>query len=326
MIERLGERNATAVSVLTAALRLGGQVDACQTAHARASAGLCLAATLAAMHPCPKAGGAAEIMALAKNWTAWARSSAPQAVVDALALLGDPQAAARGARAHGGGASFVARLLPAARFALHWLFGICGIGPPALRQSGLGWDAQLATLACALGHKTVVLAASANDNGLLHQEFVDFDVPEPLGWAAIPDEGAASGTNDMQRCLRPFQWAERDREAGLRAEARRHEQLRASLRSSAKFMLGPSEPCALRFGPNRSTLDAVGRFKACRVPRPRSPTSDAKACYAWCEGGMSQAYSAASLLQVRSIKATRGGGSRRHGSMALGRKRTANGV
>ena len=171
-----------------------------------------------------------------------------------------------------------------------------------------------------------LLAASANDNGLLHQEFVDFDVPEPLGWAAIPDEGAASRTNDMQRCLRPFQWAERDREAGLRAEARRHEQLRASLRSSAKFMLGPSEPCALRFGPNRSTSDAVGRFKACRVPRPRSPTSDAKACYAWCEGGMSQAYSAASLLQVRSIKATRGGGSRRHGSMALGRKRNANGV
>ena len=323
MIQRLGERNATAVSVLATALRLERQVDACQTVHAGAPVGLCLAATLVAMHPCPKAGGAAEIMTLAKNWTAWAKRSTPQAVVDALTHLSDPQAAARDERAHGGGASFLARLLPAARFALHWLFGICGIGPAVLRQSGLGWDAQLATLACALGHKTVVLAASSNDNGLLHQEFVDFDVPEPLGWAGIPDEGAASGTNDMHRCLQPFQWAERDREAGIRTEAMRHEQLRASLVSTAKFMLGPSEPCALRFGPNRSASDdAVGRFKACQVPRLsiRSPTSDAKACWAWCEGGMSQAYSATSLLQVRSIKAARGGGPRRHGTG--GRKRS----
>lgn len=322
MIQRLGERNATAVSVLATALRLGRQVGVCQTKHPDASVGLCLAATLSAMHPCPKAGGAAEIMTLAKNWTAWAKWSSPQAVVDALTHLSDPQAAARDERAHGGGPSFVARLFPAGRFALHWLFGICGIGPPVLRQSGLGWDAQLATLACALGHKTIVLAASSNDNGLLHQEFVDFDVPERLGWPGIPDEGAASGTNDMHRCLQPFQWAERDREAGIRTEAMRHEQLRASLVSTAKFMLGPSEPCALRFGPNGSASDAVGRFKACRVPRPRSPTSDAKACWAWCEGGMSQAYSATSLLQVRSIKAARGGGPRRHGTGAGGgRKR-----
>ena len=320
MVQRLGERNTTAVSVLATALRLERQVGECQTTYPDASVGLCLAATLATMHPCPKAGGAAEIMTLATNWTAWAKRARPQAVVNALAHLSDPQAAARDDRAHGGGPSFVARLFPAGRFALHWLFGICGIGPPILRQSGLGWDTQLATLACALGHKTVVLAASSNDNGLLHQEFVDFDVPEPLGWAGIPDEGAVSGTNDMNRCLQPFRWVQRDRAAGIRAEAMRHEQLRASLVSTHKFMLAPGEPCALRFGPNGSVSDEVERFKACRVPRPRSAMSDDKACWAWCDGGMSQAFSATSLLQVRSIKAARGrwqgfGGRKRSGRL-----------
>ena len=197
----------------------------CLHRHPATSIGMCLAATLSAMHPCPKAGGGGEIMGLARNWTAWAKQSAPRAVVDALSHLSHPQPAAHEA-ADGEPGSFAARLFPAGRFALHWLFGICGIGPPILRHSGMGWDAQMATLACALGHKTVVLAASSNDNGLLHQEFVDFDVPEPFGWPAIPDQGAAAGTNDMQRCLQPFRWALLDRAAGRRAEARRHEQFR----------------------------------------------------------------------------------------------------
>ena len=59
--------------------------------------------------------------------------------------------------------------MPSHRLALHWIYSICGVGPLYAR-TGLGWDAMLATLACALGYKTVVLAASPNDNGLLHQE------------------------------------------------------------------------------------------------------------------------------------------------------------
>ena len=38
-----------------------------------------------------------------------------------------------------------------------------------------------------------------------------------------------------------------------------------------------------------------------------STPSDGKACWAWCDGAMSQAYSATSLLQVRSFKPVRGG-------------------
>ena len=78
--------------------------------------------------------------------------------------------------------------------------------------------------------------------------------------------------------------------------------------STRKFMLGPSEPCALRFGPDGRFSDEVERFEACGVPGPGvSMPSDGKACWAWCDGAMSQAYSATSLLQVRSFKPVRGG-------------------
>ena len=294
MVVRLGQRSESAVSTLVASLRLERQVRMCQTQHPTTSAAVCLAAALFSMNPCPRAGGAGEVQGLANGWVRWARRSTPQAVIAALAQLSDGASGRRGLVE-----GFPASLFPAGRFGLHWLFGICGKGPNHLKNFDWGWDALLGTLACALGHKTVVLAASSNDNGLLHQEFVDFDVPAPFGWQGIPRDAAA--TNDMARCLRPFDWAKRDTADGRRAEAHRHQQFRAHLQQTHKFMLGSDEPCELRFGPERRFASVEEQFESCRVPVDVSTRpSLAKACYAWCDGTMSQAYSATSLLQLRS--------------------------
>ena len=156
------------------------------------------------------------------------------------------------------------RLMAAHRLALHWLFSICGVGPYHAR-GGLGWDAMLAALACTLGYHSVVLAASPNDNGLLHQEFVDFDLPPDYGWGVPP----AGATNDVGYCASPFAWPAADKRAGPRAVGHRRRELLAYWERIGKFVL-PAQPtdgvvpasdahtaarCTLRFG--AGGLDAV---------------------------------------------------------------------
>jgi hypothetical protein len=87
---------------------------------------------------------------------------------------------------------------------------------------------QLARLACMLGVFTVILGfrcgarptsppfqaqrspptdaafepacSSPNDNGLLHSELVDFDLPAGVGWDGQPE----GGLNPVERCLAPL--------------------------------------------------------------------------------------------------------------------------
>ena len=105
------------------------------------------------------------------------------------------------------------RFMASHRYALHWIYSICGVGPFYMgrgQRGGLGWDALLATLACLLGHQTIILTASPNDNGLLHQEFVDFELPSHLGWSSSTttttsrrggsDKHKSAATNDAERC------------------------------------------------------------------------------------------------------------------------------
>ena len=75
-----------------------------------------------------------------------------------------------------------------------------------------------------------------------------------------------------------------------------------TLAKSEKFMLGPAEPCTLRFGPDDRSLNEMQRFEACLIPGPADmsrPPTLAKACWAWCDGTMSQAKAHASLLSIR---------------------------
>ena len=65
----------------------------------------------------------------------------------------------------------------------------------------LGLDAMLATLSCLVGRDAVVLTRSSNDNGVMHQEVVDFDLPVSLGGWGDPGPGAL---NEFTRCAAPF--------------------------------------------------------------------------------------------------------------------------
>ena len=143
-----------------------------------------------------------------RSWLQYARAADPSELVRSLRGLGD-----------GGNVSSGGR-----RFALHWIYGICGVGSP-LQTTGVGWDGLLAMLACTLGHQAVVLAASSNDNGLLHQELVDYDLPRGLGWPTIRGR---RGINSVSKCAAPFGWARADREQGLHAERARRRALLAT--------------------------------------------------------------------------------------------------
>jgi hypothetical protein len=144
---------------------------------------------------------------------------------------------------------------------------------------------------------------------LLHQEFVDYDLPPGLGWDA-PADGAI---NSVKRCLSPFGFAEADKREGPAAVAARRRQMHEHWRASGKFVLPrqasaelvAAQPdaaagtnCALHFGPGDNP---AGDAAACSISGKdeESPPSAGKACYAWCEGAYSQAHSAVSLFHVQ---------------------------
>ena len=116
------------------------------------------------------------------KWTYAAARMRPEQLIETFLALGDDERwAARGPAAE-------PRLSEAERFGVHWLWGACGLGT-------FGMDRLLTALACLLDYGAVVLAASSNDNGLLHQEMVDFELPEGLGWGhGPPPRGEASAS------------------------------------------------------------------------------------------------------------------------------------
>ena len=65
------------------------------------------------------------------------------------------------------------------RFGIYWVYSYCGAGhvndDDEDDSSQAGLDMLVAVLACTLGRKTVVFAANPNDNGLIHQELVDYE-------------------------------------------------------------------------------------------------------------------------------------------------------
>jgi len=244
-------------------------------------------------HPCEGADPHGQLRHLVMLWMRRARRRSPTTVVAELLSIGSDSGP---------------RYMQSHQLQLLWIYSICGVGPFYAR-GGLGWDAMIATLACLLGHGTVVLAASPNDNGLMHQEFVDFDLPAGLGWSRPARPG---GTNNMSQCLQPFPFAKADKREGSRAVAHRRRELRDHWQRSEKFLMpqddttdfvlparaaGKALACKLRFG---NGADIAGDVDACQLTpadEESQPTAK-KACYAWCDGAMTQAASAASLLQV----------------------------
>ena len=159
-----------------------------------------------------------------------------------------------------------------------------------------------------LGVHTVILAASPNDNGLLHQELVDFALPDGLGWQA---RNASAPPPPAEQCVRLFGFAKADAAVGASAEQHRRQQQLRFWRGSGRFVQpsrpaphghardAQAPPCELAFGaPGGDPAGAVG---ACTItPQDEeSPPSASKACYMWCAGALSQSHAPASLFHTR---------------------------
>ena len=234
LLTSLQARNASGLEELVDLIGVRTIVRSMQIRHPGASMAESMGAYM--LSTLPRAGGHRDpsFSELARKWEMLASRSSPQdVVVHALQL---------------GSATSVSTLTSAQRFALHWTFGINGKArnTPFWHSAPVGPDGLLAALACMLGHKTVVLAASSNDNGLLHQELVDFELPEPFGWPVV----TGRRTNGAHWCIsHPFDFVKRDQEQGPRAEALRREHMLRYWRTSNKFVL-PTELSQASSGPS----------------------------------------------------------------------------
>ena len=77
---------------------------------------------------------------------------------------------------------------------LYWLLGVCGLGTRGRRNFFAGFDGLITVLSCLLGLETIIFEAAPNDNGLFHQELVDFD---------FPGSWPKGRRNSLDRCLPP---------------------------------------------------------------------------------------------------------------------------
>ena len=316
MLLELGARSPKAlVSFATATnlIKPARVLQAAQEAAHTAPLEICVAAALLVNHPCEGAASKGELASTLELWLAEARRAHPADLVATFRALASPAAslaASEGLRQ--------ATATAKRRYMLFWLYGVCGVGGP-LRQTGYGWDGLVALLACLLGHHTVVLAASPNDNGLLHQELVDFELPHPHGWPTLASP--TSPPNALHQCQRSFDVFQADAARGaLALQMRRRELLwfwRNASRFGPKFVLPrrvpaamgsarvfrnapppPADRCTLRFG---AALDEpAGMVDGCQLTasdETSQPTA-AKACWAWCEGALSQTHARVSLFHV----------------------------
>ena len=318
MLLALGERSPSALTELARAINLLRPARTLLKSHARTPLAVCVAAVLLMEHPCEGAAAGEALSRTMELWLATARQTPPREMVAVFQTLGGKDAGQFG---HAD-TSKQNRLRQVAsdseqRFGLYWLYGICGVGGP-LRRTGYGWDGLLALLACLLGHHTIVLAASPNDNGLLHQELVDFELPPPYGWPSLAS--AQSVPNALRECQRHFDIFQADKAQGAQAKQARRRELHRfwlnSTRHGPKFVLPRRVPaatkavpvlsttpphadsCPLRFG--ASVGEVAGAVDACELAGhdEDSPPTAGKACWAWCDGALSQIHASVSLLHV----------------------------
>lgn len=325
MLLALGDRSLTVLAELGRAINLLPPARTMLAAHPRTSLAVCMAAVLLMEHPCEAADAGEDLQRTMESWLAAARQAPPSELVAAFQALAGKEAAAsmdgdfQDPKQH--------RLWQIVadgerRFGLYWLYGVCGLGGP-FHRTGYGWDGLLALLACLLGHHTIVLAASANDNGLLHQEVVDFELPPPYGWPSLAT--ATSAPNALHKCRRQFDLFQADKAQGAQAKQARRRELHSfwlnATRHGPKFVLprrleasvhgtrvlDTTVPiisrCALRFG--SSTDEVAGALDACELAESdeSSPPSAAKACWAWCDGTLSQVHAGASIFHVHNATA-----------------------
>ena len=176
-----------------------------------------------------------------------------------------------------------------------WCANVCGTGGYYQEQPMLGLDAMLATLSCLVGRDAVVLTRSSNDNGVMHQEVVDFDLPVSLGGWGDPGPGAL---NEFTRCAAPFAAMPQNADVLLLAHWKMTGKWALSDVAQKTF-----EACDLANpgGGADAWTSPRGRDR-CRGGRGRTRRHglvDAdRACYTTCRGHVSAAHANVSLTQV----------------------------
>ena len=237
-----------------------------------------------------RAGGASVGEAVAAAAAAAGTGRGCRCFKEASALNGTARPLLRLAAVGGKTAAFLARVREARP--VDWCANVCGNGQYYDRQRApmMALDGMLATLSCVLGTNAVVLTRSPNDNGLVHQELVDYDLPESLGGWPRPPENKL---NALTKCAAPFSNLPNDADALLLDH----------WRSTNKWALGDVarkkfEPCDLANpgGGGDAWTSGAGRDR-CRVAQGDSIGSD-RACFVTCLGHISAAHANVSLTQV----------------------------
>jgi hypothetical protein len=209
---------------------------------------------------------------------------------EASALNGTARPLLRLAAVPGATAAFLARVREARP--VDWCANVCGNGQYYDRQRSpmMALDGMLATLSCVLGTNAVVLTRSPNDNGLVHQELVDYDLPESLGGWPRPPENKL---NALAKCAAPFSNLPNDADALLLEH----------WHSTNKWALGDVarktfKRCDLANpgGGDDGWTSSRGRDR-CRVAQGDSIGSD-RACFVTCRNHISAAHANVSLTQV----------------------------
>ena len=178
MILSLEPSRTDEVVELAAVLGFAREHQQCRRLYPASTSFECLASALIGHHPCKAAGGPPELFTLMASWLDAATAKSPQRLIDEWT-----NGICAGTTRVTGSPLLNASTAAANRFALFWLYGVCGRGSIPERSKLIdSFDSLLALLACMLGHQTIIMYAAPNDNGLISQELVDYELPHTLGW------------------------------------------------------------------------------------------------------------------------------------------------
>ena len=265
MIEALYRLDSHSCDDLPPLLNISGVVQRALSQHSSATIANVLAYHFIQQCPCmrterwttaPPAG----FPALMTRWFGYIRGLTPEGTLSAFRNLTFPSEMP---------------FLAGERFAIFWIYSFCGVGDVGNRDQPIGLDKLIEVLACMLQRATVVFAANPNDNGLIHQELVDFDFSRE-------EAGSVSLATRAGKCWDAAQIMQSDtagrdaNETSSQLPIRWHLQLLRKAQARGKFASSSEgHMCRPVFGRRRGNETHPFDPSAC--------SNKADACYLWCD-------------------------------------------